>query len=1057
MKKNINPKQIPLTYWRAALAEVNLLHPEVPAESKSIAINDIGQGWQVVSAKPDLASWTTKQFASSKATSEGKSTNTIPFVLIPARLSESASHGTKPGAADISKGMSILCIPCLLDRSGHLWPDPDRIPWIPREFLEPTSNSVVIGLLDKQDEFVSSLPEKATTLEETLRIASELFEFVTGTRLTLLTEDSAEGETLPVFSLDGYQLVSEWHGIPYDPSVPARHLIKLYDQIISDKPNLPLLDNLRTTQDRPSRLPPELKDSERFYTNIVGHINREHPLSPSQREAMVELVRLDASNVLAVNGPPGTGKTTLLQSVVAQLWIDAALKESECPLILVTSTNAKAVENVIDSFSRIGSENGHTRWHPYEGGFGLFFASKSRETSYPRCTGKDDNPFSKYETTDAVEKTEKFFLEQATAWFKKEQHTVTQAVSALHRELKHHDAKLKNIIAVRYEVYRVTEQESADGAATSCQQLLNTYQKKIAKEKAASLAAEKSIVDCDNEQKTIEATYESNRAAIKDVERKWNAYLTNSPVWLDLLTFIPPIKKRRMARDRLFLISIPMTEHLQHRDDGVQENFNSLRKIELERKVSSLASLIARRNSFKEKKQTSIKRLRHAEQSWKKINEVFSRWQKALLGGYENMLDVSLTNLNDSLDTKIRAAMFRTTDWYWSGRWLLEMRARLDCKEIDTKGRTRLEAKYRRFSKLSPCIVSNFHMAPSFFTAWEGSDIPFWNAIDLMIVDEAGQVSPDVGSPMFALAKRALVVGDTYQIEPVWNNAEGTDRMNAVKFGLIEQPRDPHYNQLASTGYSPASGNLMQIANRSCAVQKYDDIRGLMLTEHRRCVPELVDYCNKLVYSGRLEPKRPSISASNRILPAFGHMNVTSEDKKVGASRQNYEEAKAIVGWLKSHRSMIEKHYAGKSNKEVLLWELVGIVTPFASQAGAIERQLRKDMPDLMRKDSRLTVGTVHKLQGAERAIVIFSPTYGASFNGGAFFDKKPNMLNVAVSRAKDSFLVIGNLSHFNSNKSNRPSGVLGSYLFHPDTGAALSSEAVLYNISPISKLEIAL
>ncbi|MEB0134642.1 hypothetical protein QN362_04790 [Actimicrobium sp. CCC2.4] len=80
-------------------------------------------------------------------------------------------------------------------------------------------------------------------------------------------------------------------------------------------------------------------------------------------------------------------------------------------------------------------------------------------------------------------------------------------------------------------------------------------------------------------------------------------------------------------------------------------------------------------------------------------------------------------------------------------------------------------------------------MAPAFFIAWQGEDISLWNTTDVLIVDEAGQVSPDVGAALFALAQRALVVGDIYQIEPVWNNGEGTDRANAVKFGLIPSPR----------------------------------------------------------------------------------------------------------------------------------------------------------------------------------------------------------------------------------------------------------------------------
>lgn len=1046
MNRTIQVEKIPLSYWRAALAEVNLLHPEVPAESKLIAIENVGGAWRVTTAEPDVAAWTAAQFAASKAREDEKSAKTIPFVLITARLSELASHGVKPEANDIYKGLSILCIPCLLDRSGGLWPDPDRYPWIPRDLLEPTLKSVVVGKLDSYDEFVSNLPSKATSFDDTLRIASELFKAVTGARLPLLPTGSDDDEIPPVFALDGHELVSAWHGIPYEPPVIAKHLIRLYDQIISDEPCLPLLDSLRTIADRPSHRPLVTQDAEQWHTSTVGHINREHPLSPSQRQAMVELARLSTGQVLAVNGPPGTGKTTLLQSVVAQLWIDAALKESECPLIVVTSTNVKAVENVLDSFAKICAETGHKRWHPYDGGFGLFLASESRESQYPICTGKN-HPYSEHETAEAVDVTEKYFLEQASALFKQKQDSVAEVVKALHGLLQYFAQKLKAVVAARYDVYQTTSQATTDGAATSCKRLLAHHQDQIDAEHSVIHAADQELSACKEEEKQAESDHEVTWSAINRAEKEWNAYLVNSPLWLDLLGFLPPIRRRRIARDRCFLMSNPLTADRQHRDDDIQQHFDGLRKAAIERRSSALVSIAARRTIIESRKAASLKRRMTAEQEWSKIDEVFRRWQDALEDGYDSMLDVSLDNLNDRLDIALRAPMFGVSDWYWSGMWLLEMKNRLKIGETDSKGRVRLETKYRRFAKLSPCLVSNFHMAPSFFTAWQGEDIPFWNTIDLLIVDEAGQVSPDVGAAMFALAKRALVVGDTYQIEPIWNNGEATDRANAVKFALISSPRDPCYDALAGAGYTPASGNLMRIANRSCYVQKYDDMRGLMLTEHRRCVPELIDYCNKLIYSGRLEPKRPRIEPADRILPAFGYLNVAGQDKKVGGSRQNYEEAKAIVEWLKTNRAQIEGHYADKSGVPTPLWKLVGVVTPFASQARTIERLLRKEMPDVMRKDSRLTVGTVHALQGAERTIVIFSPTYGVSYTGGAFFDQKPNMLNVAVSRAKDSFLVIGNLALLDATKRSCPSGLLAAYLFHGEGSSALEQETSITHV----------
>ena len=47
------------------------------------------------------------------------------------------------------------------------------------------------------------------------------------------------------------------------------------------------------------------------------------------------------------------------------------------------------------------------------------------------------------------------------------------------------------------------------------------------------------------------------------------------------------------------------------------------------------------------------------------------------------------------------------------------------------------------------------------------ADLPQLEEIDLLIVDEAGQALPDISAASFALAKQALIVGDTDQIEPV--------------------------------------------------------------------------------------------------------------------------------------------------------------------------------------------------------------------------------------------------------------------------------------------------
>ena len=144
-----------------------------------------------------------------------------------------------------------------------------------------------------------------------------------------------------------------------------------------------------------------------------------------------------------------------------------------------------------------------------------------------------------------------------------------------------------------------------------------------------------------------------------------------------------------------------------------------------------------------------------------------------------------------------------------------------------------------------------------------------------------------------------------------------------------------------------------------------------------------------------------------------------------GGSRQNIQEAEAIACWLRLKRAEILAAATSAATPAPRLQDLVGIVTPFSSQKFAIQQALRQQGL----ADDNLTVGTVHALQGAERTIILFSPVYDASHQGGYFFDQGYNLLNVAVSRAKEVFLVVGNRCLFNPARDT-PSGNLAKLLF---------------------------
>ena len=135
----------------------------------------------------------------------------------------------------------------------------------------------------------------------------------------------------------------------------------------------------------PSPPPNPALPAHSAFTERLAHASDQYPLAAAQRDALAHLLRGAHGDILAVNGPPGTGKTTLLLSVVASLWAEAALKESEPPVIVAASTNNQAVTNIIDAFGKDfarGSGIFAGRWLPDIASFGgLFSRTRQRKSS----------------------------------------------------------------------------------------------------------------------------------------------------------------------------------------------------------------------------------------------------------------------------------------------------------------------------------------------------------------------------------------------------------------------------------------------------------------------------------------------------------------------------------------------------------------------------------------------------------------------------------------------------------------------------------------------------
>jgi hypothetical protein len=252
---------------------------------------------------------------------------------------------------------------------------------------------------------------------------------------------------------------------------------------------------------------------------------------------------------------------------------------------------------------------------------------------------------------------------------------------------------------------------------------------------------------------------------------------------------------------------------------------------------------------------------------------------------------------------------------------------------------------------------------------------------------------------------------------------------------------NPAMQWLTKRGLSCSASNVMRAAHQLTAFTDDHTTPGIMLRDHYRCLPEIIAYCDELTYEGLLRPVRTPVE--NAPFPAIGYAHIRGQAEKAGRSWRNALEARTIADWLHQNYDAImewgnqpEKQKPG--SKQRPLDEIVAIVTPYRPQVSYLRNEIKKKFAGKENEIEELTVNTVHALQGAECDIVIFSPVVRAQSNTTPLHDRSDRMLNVAVSRAKDAFLVFGDMELFKETSGARPSSLLAKYLYrHPDNQLA--------------------
>jgi hypothetical protein len=933
---------------------------------------------------------------------EDEQIKTVEVLLRPQVWIRLLKH-SKERTAGVPGFITPLVTSALLNREGFLFPASPAT--IPRDLLEPlpkgtfsigemeqydryktTHDSIMFGP-DNEDEQREETDEQREERyaryhqqwQKYLQDAGELLKNVAGKWLKLPEQYEPAGY--------GYVIKAS------QPGGASIHILPIYDHLLTCKKEMPLLARFASKEKSPVE---PLLASNAMFSERLGHSGDKFPLAAAQRDALSHYLTQQSGDILAVNGPPGTGKTTLVLSIIATEWARAALNKTEPPVVIATSTNNQAVTNIIEAFGKdfsAGSGPMAGRWLPDVKSFGAYFPSSTRKAEAAKKYQTEDF-FNRVESLEYAEDAQVFFLEKArTAFPAEECRSLEEVVDRLHKRLAGLFAKLEQI-------------EPAWGRLNVVRQ----------ERRAISDDFEQYLRD----KRTLLLNITNEISFLTQGKKQWQQHRAGESIMLALFSWLPAVRTKRHYQMNLFLdatFGARMAAFQGSLPDGVDAFIDGLIAQALKEQTGyqqqiDLAEEISRRED-------------NAVLGWREITHSL---------GYEGESKLSLNDADELADTQLRFPAFLLATHYWEGRWLMDMAAIGDLqKEKKRNGAKTVKARWQRRMKLTPCVVMTCFMLPRHMLIKEHAggkkfdDSYLYNFADLLIVDEAGQVLPEVAAASFALAKKALVIGDTEQIAPIWNSLPAIDIGNMVEENILQEGTQEElteaYARVCDSGKSAASGSVMKVAQFNSRYQYDPDLaRGMYLYEHRRCFDNIIGYCNTLSYHGKLQPKRGKGKAT--IFPAMGYLHIDGRGMKSnGGSRYNAFEAETIAAWLAAHKEDIERYY------DKPLHKLVGVVTPFSAQVNAIKAALSKLDIDCSGGEDSITVGTVHSLQGAERVIVLFSPVYSKHEDGG-FIDRDNTMLNVAVSRAKDSFLVFGDMDLFEIQPGSSPRGLLSKYLF---------------------------
>jgi hypothetical protein len=294
------------------------------------------------------------------------------------------------------------------------------------------------------------------------------------------------------------------------------------------------------------------------------------------------------------------------------------------------------------------------------------------------------------------------------------------------------------------------------------------------------------------------------------------------------------------------------------------------------------------------------------------------------------------------------------------------------------------ETIYRDLSLIFPVISSSLQSVRNMLPNLHA------NSVKLALVDEAGTTLVHQLFPLLVRSKQAVVAGDPKQIEPVINLCDDTIKQYLQTAFLEQGMGNEDYYRYAPTAKYTATA-YHRAAGASGTEGDYGT--GIVLRNHYRCAAPIIQFCSPNYPGGLQILSNYDSSAQQSHLLAY-HVEGTH------SNNTNPEEIAAVEAVIVS---LIADGYSIGSPDNS---KTIGVMSPFLQQANALRYRLQNRWKGFSWDD----IGTVHTFQGGEKAAIVFSPYQCHQEHSFWFLNRKPNLLNTAVSRARELFILVGNL-----------------------------------------------